>query len=93
MSRKRDKQLLEDLAFYSISARNTMKKGLDRTFLNYGIRQEDMQIIEDACHAEDIDVSWFKEHILKAYNEQRINEQLDERHLRSLIIKALRRLP
>ena len=23
-----------------------MKKSLDRTFLNYGIRQEDMQLIE-----------------------------------------------
>lgn len=32
-----------------------MKKSLDRTFLNYGIRQEDMLLIESACQSEGID--------------------------------------
>lgn len=37
-----------------------MKKSLDRTFLNYGIRQEDMQLIESACQSEGIDAEWLK---------------------------------
>ena len=32
-----------------------MKKGLDRTFLNYGIREDDMMLIESACQSEGID--------------------------------------
>lgn len=31
-----------------------MKKGLDRCFLQYGIRMEDMQIIEQLCRDNDI---------------------------------------
>ena len=40
-----------------------MKKSLDRTFLNYGIRQEDMQLIESACQSEGIDAEWLKDYI------------------------------
>ena len=51
-----------------------MKKSLDRTFLNYGIRQEDMQLIESACQSEGIDAEWLKDYILKPFHEERITK-------------------
>ena len=42
------KKALENLVFYSYGIKKDMKKGLDRCFLHYGIRQEDMDIIEQA---------------------------------------------
>lgn len=84
--------MLENLAFYSIGYKKDMKKGLDRTFLHYGIRQEDMNIIEDACRDVDIDFDWMKEYILKPYNEERNNENIDEKRLRSILNKAIKKL-
>ncbi len=67
-----------------------MKKGLDRCFLHYGIRQEDMEIIEDAARNADIDSDWMKEYILKPYNEARNEEAIDDKKLRKILNKALK---
>lgn len=88
--RKKDKRLLENLAFYSIGYKKDMKKGLDRTFLHYGIRQEDMDIIEDAARSADIDPDWLREYILKPYTEARNEEAVDEKKLRRILNKALK---
>ena len=69
-----------------------MKKGLDRCFLHYGIRQEDMNIIEDMCHEADIDVEWMKENILKPYNDARNEESIDEKKLRKILNNALKKI-
>ena len=82
--------MLENLAFYSYGDKKNMKKGLDRTFLHYGIRQEDMNIIEDAARNADIDPDWLKETILKPYNEARNEEAIDEKKLRKILNKALK---
>ena len=84
------KKMLENLAFYSYGDKKNMKKGLDRTFLHYGIRQEDMNIIEDAARNADIDPDWLKENILKPYNEARNEEAVDEKKLRKILNKALK---
>ena len=84
------KRVLENLVFYSYGNRIEMKKGLDRTFLHYGIRQEDMEIIEDAARNADIDAEWMKEYILKPYNEARNDEAIDEKKLRKILNKALK---
>jgi hypothetical protein len=89
MKNKR-KRMLENLAFYSYGDTKDMKKGLDRTFLHYGIRQEDMNIIEDAARSADIDPDWMKEYILKPYNEARNEEAIDEKKLRKILNKALK---
>lgn len=83
---------LENLVFYSYGIKKDMKKGLDRCFLHYGIRQEDMDIIEQACKSTEIDADWMKEYILKPYNEERNNENVDEKKLKSIINKALKKL-
>lgn len=67
-----------------------MKKGLDRCFLHYGIRQEDMEIIEDAARNADIDSDWMKEYILKPYNEARNEDAIDDKKLRKILNKALK---
>jgi hypothetical protein len=86
------KKALENLVFYSYGIKKDMKKGLDRCFLHYGIRQEDMDIIEQACKSAEIDADWMKEYILKPYNEERNNENVDEKKLKSIINKALKKL-
>ena len=84
------KKMLENMAFYSFGDKKDMKKGLDRTFLHYGIRQEDMNIIEEAARSADIDPEWMKEYILKPYNEARNEESIDEKKLRKILNKALK---
>ena len=69
-----------------------MKKGLDRCFLHYGIRQEDMEIIEAATRDADIDAEWMKEYILKPYNEARNEEAIDDKKLRKILNNALKKI-
>ena len=38
-----------------------MKKGLDRAFLEYGIRQPDLQVIAELCEKHELDTEWLKE--------------------------------
>lgn len=87
---KKDKRILENYVFYNYSIKKDMKKGLDRTFLHYGIRQEDMNIIEEAARNADIDPDWLKDNILKPYNEARNEEAIDEKKLRKILNKALK---
>lgn len=88
--KNKGKRALENLVFYSVGYRKDMKKGLDRTFLHYGIRQEDMEIIEDAASSADIDPEWLKEYILKPYNEARNEEAIDDKRIRKILNKALK---
>lgn len=90
--RDKRKKTLENLAFYSYSNRLEMKKGLDRCFLHYGIRQEDMEIIEAATRDADIDAEWMKEYILKPYNEARNEEAVDDKKLRKILNNALKKI-
>ena len=47
------------------------KKGLDRCFMQYGIRQNDIRIIEQVCEDHDVDSAWLEEHVLKVYQEKK----------------------
>ena len=69
-----------------------MKKGLDRCFLHYGIRQEDMNIIEHVSQQADVDSEWLKEYVLKPYNEARNKENIDDKHLRKLLNNAIKKI-
>lgn len=66
------------------------KKGLDTLFVHYGIRKEDIAIIEALCHEFDLDPDWVKEDLLKVYHEHKIkNHDIDEKSLIKIIEKAL----
>jgi non-homologous end joining protein Ku len=70
-----------------------MKKGLDRCFLHYGIKQEDMNIIEQTCIDSDIDAEWMKENILKPYQDEKNNQNfVEEKKLTKIMKQALKRV-
>lgn len=72
-----------------------MKKSLDRTFLNYGIRKEDMLLIESACQTEGIDADWLRDCILKPFQEERNNQNettLEGKKVMKILKKALKEI-
>lgn len=67
------------------------RKGIDSTFLHFGVRTEDMSLIEQSCQDADIDAEWLKEQILKPYNEERNNQNfVEEKKLTKILKKALK---
>ena len=58
----------------------------------YGIRQEDMSIIEQVSQQADVDAEWLKENILKPYNEARNDENIDDKRLRKLLNSAIKKI-
>lgn len=50
-----------------------MAKGLDRNFLHYGIRKDDLSMIEAICQTEEIDFDWLSEEILKVYHAKKVD--------------------
>ena len=48
-------------------------KGLDQKFIHYGIRRDDLSMIEAICDAEQIDFDWLSEKILKAYHAKKVD--------------------
>ena len=71
------------------------KKGIDSTFLHYGIRTSDMDIIQELCTSPDyqLDPDWVKDEILKLYNEGG-NDQgvVEEKTIRQIIKNALKKI-
>ena len=66
------------------------KKGLDITFVHYGIRKEDISLIEALCVEHKLEFDWVKEDILKEFHERKIrNQDLDEKSVEKIIEKAL----
>ena len=69
------------------------KKGLDTTFLHYGIRKEDMNLIEALCTEHQLEFDWVKNELLKEYHEKKIrNQDIDEKSLEKVIDKALSKI-
>jgi arsenate reductase-like glutaredoxin family protein len=50
-----------------------MNKGIDNKFVHYGIRREDLAMIEAICEADGIDFDWLSEEILKAYHARKVD--------------------
>lgn len=48
-----------------------MTKGIDPKFVHYGIRKDDLAMIEAICETECFDFEWMSEEILKAYHAKR----------------------
>ena len=70
-------------------------KGIDSTFLHYGIRTSDMDIIQELCTSPDFQLNpdWVKDEILKLYNEG-CNDQgvVEEKTIRQIIKNALKKM-
>jgi arsenate reductase-like glutaredoxin family protein len=50
-----------------------MNKGIDNKFVHYGIRKEDLAMIEAICETDDIDFDWLSEQILKEYHAKKVD--------------------
>ena len=69
------------------------KKGLDTTFVHYGIRKEDMDLISVLCTEHQLEFEWVKEELLKEFHERKIrNQDVDEKSLEKIIEKALTKI-
>jgi hypothetical protein len=69
------------------------KKGLDTTFLHYGIRREDMNLIETISLNYQLDADWVKEDLLKEFHEKKVSKQeVDDKSIERLIDKALQKI-
>jgi hypothetical protein len=69
------------------------KKGLDTTFVHYGIRKEDIGLIEVLCTEHKLDFDWVKEDILKEFHERKIrNQDIDDKGIERIIEKALQKI-
>lgn len=69
------------------------KKGLDTTFVHYGIRKEDMDLISVLCTEHQLEFEWLKEELLKEFHERKIrNQDVDEKLLEKIIEKALSKI-
>ena len=72
-----------------------MRKGIDRTFLHYGIRQEDMRLIEGACTTNEIDEDWLKEQILRPYQTEKSispTDTVEDKSVEKILKKALKQI-
>ena len=71
------------------------RKGIDSTFLHYGIRTSDMDMIQEICTSPDFQLNpdWVKDEILKLYNEGG-NDQgvVEEKTIRQIIKNALKKI-
>ena len=66
------------------------KKGLDITFVHYGIRKEDISLIEALCTDHKLEFDWIKEDLLKEFHDKKIrNQEIDEKAIEKIIDKAL----
>ncbi len=69
-----------------------MNKGLDITFVHYGIRKDDMQLIESLANEAELDADWLKE-LLKNYHEKRVKDQeIEDKTIEKIIEQALNKL-
>ena len=48
-----------------------MAKGIDPKFVHFGIRKDDLAMIEAICAVEGVDFDWISEDILKAYHAKK----------------------
>ncbi|GGC91876.1 hypothetical protein GCM10011508_18840 [Flavobacterium lutivivi] len=70
-----------------------INKGLDTTFIHFGIRKEDMEIIKNLTEEQGLDFEWLQENILKEFHNLKINnEDIDSKKIEKIIEKALNKI-
>ena len=68
-----------------------MAKGIDPKFVHYGIRKDDLAMIEAICATEDIDFDWLSEDILKAYHAKKVDViEMSDSDTEEIIRNAIR---
>lgn len=69
-----------------------MAKGLDRNFLEYGIRKNDLAIISQLCEKHKLDEEWVK-NLLRSFHEENVKQvEVRDKDVEKIINKALQLL-
>lgn len=69
------------------------KKGIDQKFVHYGIRRDDLSMIERICEMENIDFDWVSEEILKAYHARKVDMiEMDDASTEEIVRSAINNL-
>lgn len=70
-----------------------MVKGIDQKFVHYGIRRDDLQVIETLCEKYEIDVDWMEENVLKAYHEKKVDvTDISDAETENVIRNAIKKI-
>lgn len=70
-----------------------MNKGIDQKFVHYGIRKDDLSMIEAICGAVGIDFDWLSEEILKAYHAKKVDAiEIDDASTEEIIRSAIQKI-
>ena len=70
-----------------------INKGLDTTFIHFGIRKDDMEIINNLCAAPAFGSARLDANILKEFHNRKINkEDIDSKKIEKIIEKALNKI-
>ena len=70
-----------------------MAKGIDQKFVHYGIRKDDLAMIESICDHEGIDFDWMSEEILKAYHAKKVDViEIDDASTENIIRSAINKI-
>ena len=71
----------------------TIHKGIDRAFLEYGIRKPDLEVIAQLCEKHGLNAEWVKEEILKHYHEDKVSRiEMDNASVEKVLNKALQKI-
>ncbi len=69
------------------------RKGIDQKFVHYGIRRDDLSMIEAICAAEGLDFDWVSEDILKAYHAKKVDAiEIDDASTEEIIRTAINKI-
>ena len=70
-----------------------MKKGLDRAFLEYGIRKPDLEVITELCAKHELNADWVKDNLLSLYHKEKVDRiEMDDSTTESVINRALQNI-
>ena len=70
-----------------------MAKGIDQKFVHYGIRKDDLAMIESICDQEGVDFDWMSEEILKAYHAKKVDDiEIDDVSTEDIIRSAINKI-
>lgn len=70
-----------------------MNKGIDQKFVHYGIRKDDLSMIENICLAEGIDFDWLSEEILRAYHAKKVDViEIDDAATEEILRAAINKI-
>lgn len=70
-----------------------MTKGIDPKFVHYGIRKDDLSMIEAICVSDGIDFDWLSEEVLKPYHAKRVDMiEINDNDTEEIIRAAIQKI-